>query len=742
MVSMPLIHMHSQKFFGIDIRILGILFLFSCSILYLNGMTTSDRNPFHSEKPLLEEDVFDIAPEEQGISNSEFKYIAPQLFVSNDQIASMASSGDGLSWDTAYILENYVIEQNSTYYGFGFINTTAHVLLNNCKFYNYIPGLVYNPALNYSNFQDNVSSVYIEHANYIRIQKCNFRATSERNIRGIYANSSQDLHFVDLDIQGFTTGILIENSELCDISNSSFTDQWNDHILIKNSIDIKCQDNYVNRGSPTFDKAQAVRMTHVSDVLCHNNVFQFHEVFFWDCTNFSLMGNLLLSPSFYEITFLNIESNEILDGLSVESARNITLLNNDIKGGDFGFRGSNIYDSLIAGNKFRDISGFIFEIQYYSLKPYTQDPFWLNPPMVSVEKVEHNIIYLAGSGVWESIPANWVVANNLIVPQFGFLVAGCVMLIGVFSLGKAVQIYKKKRRSIQQYSSRFNQYIQVSQVSQKDSGEKEKKMEKLAKMKNLDQTDVQSISIQPFIKNLEGLLKMEHSKIQLTMNVVLFAMGLFIIYASKEILTNGNRISSIMALFTDTNYQNDFSLIYLMVNFELVILSLFGGIFLLRIIKNRNFPPKIIAAIDCSLTQTQKWRLRGISLLFTFIFGIAWILYIRGLILEIGLFFGGMSLIWGIWQVVHKFWKKSQILGLEFLLFGTILIVGYFFVGAQIDSTYFRSNLAPYLYSNFTLFTIGIWVTGIVGILHTFLSYSVADVITMNSEIQTNSEEI
>lgn len=108
--------------FLIIVFIVGILF-FSPS--NPNSSKSQNRTDFDTNISNFQSD---FTPQAGFLDPRTLNQIDPEIIANESQLMALATSGDGLSWETAYIIEKIKIEQNFTTYGLVITNISRYVI--------------------------------------------------------------------------------------------------------------------------------------------------------------------------------------------------------------------------------------------------------------------------------------------------------------------------------------------------------------------------------------------------------------------------------------------------------------------------------------------------------------------------------------------------------------------------------------------------------------------------------------
>ncbi|MHA1888496.1 MAG: NosD domain-containing protein [Promethearchaeota archaeon] len=650
-----------------QILALGFLTLFFMGLVFNDGTITS------SEK---------LTPKESTPLSLERSQIQAQIIFNETQLADFASSGDGKSWETAYIIENLEIEQNITDYGIFMANISQYVIFRNIYFHNHYPG-------------DDSSSLLLENVEHLRIENCIFRSYTMKISWGIKIESCNSINLQEVNIYDYFYGVSLNNSFNFLINGSYLSNQIYSQLSFKNSQNISILNNRMSYRNEFEDHGDnlAISSWNISDCEIMGNTIELknQDIFFWETENVSFYNNYLPNTAFYEVCNLKFNGNEVYNGLRVDSARNVSIAQNIFREGEYGISGDNAYNFTIEQNTFREINGEIFHFRYYSVAPYTHDKFWLTIPTNTTELIQKNTIFVAGPGLWRNLPSNIITKGNIIIPHLGFLILLIVSLYCLLTILYGFWINRRKVKFIQKLNF------------------------KLSSQENL----------YPNESNFQLLTKMEKSKF-LQVSILIFTLwGIYASFVYSEIYFMGDLVSSFIYLFTKTNYQSNLSLMTLLSNVEFTIFGFLLCYFTYLKFHKINKVPKVLPPFQQSFTKKER-VLTVVAIAGLIIFLISLIIYTMVVIYNGN--YPGVALIIGILSVtifminlVLKIARKTHYLAIELLLLGIIFIVGYILIVNSIDSSIISMKPPQEVYSTGKLLTWGFIIMGCIAELRAYI---------------------
>lgn len=606
--------------------------------------------------------------------SSSNNLLEPHIFSNNSQIAAFVTEGDGLSWDSAYIIEDYTIEQNSSLFGLAFLNTSAYVIVRNVNFYNRYPGV-------------GSASLLVDRVENLRIEDCNFRAYSRIPNSGIFMNMSTNIFMEELSFYDYEYGLKIEASSNCQVNNSDFFDQRYAQIKLKDCYDIKIHNSSFRflHYQEYSSSVQAIDAWNVSNFEVKTNSFDIKNqyLFIWQSENITIDNNELPNIAFYEVKNLYFANNVISKGLEINSVRNSTISENTFQDGDFAIEGNNCYNFIIEQNRFQAIAGEIFHFRYYSVAPYTQDPYWLEIPTNTIELITGNIIIVRGPGLWRNLPSTIQVSANYVIPQFGYFILAVVTLFCFVSIFRGYFIYRKKEKSILHLINQFENQTQLSSMK----------------------------------SNLDLLNRIERMKYTQTIITILLLCGIYGGFLYSELYSVGNYTARILYIFTKTNYEADLSLMSVLIHTIALFIGLLLCYFTLTSFQKRNRNPKILPPVSYKLSRKEMLLLFGLAILvLTTLLLSIYCIYIGNypaIALNTGIIaIGAFSL-----NLILKVTHRAQILWIELIFLGITLILGYIFILRSIDLSLVSRNPPQEVFATYPLLFWSLGITGAIAAL-------------------------
>ncbi len=170
---------------------------------------------------------------ESGIpQSSDEDFSKPIILIGNTEVDTFFenSSGDGLAWDTSYVLEDIQIQGSGAYMGALIIeNSTRYIIIENCSIY-------YDFSI-----LGETGGIFLKNCANIRIQ--NSYSESYRN--AIFAKNSENIQIFNCTVQsGDEDGIHLFQSANCIVeSNDVSLNVWYG-ICIKESHNVTVRFNY------------------------------------------------------------------------------------------------------------------------------------------------------------------------------------------------------------------------------------------------------------------------------------------------------------------------------------------------------------------------------------------------------------------------------------------------------------------------------------------------------------------
>ena len=674
------------------------IIVFGWVAVFLLGCVFSDEilwNHLHIFEDSVENDIDyeDLSPLRSPLS-SGYAYLNPQIIWNESQLADVASAGDGESWETAFIIENWRIEQNITDFGLAIKNITQYVIIRNVYFSNL-----------YSGYES--SSLLIENVENLRVVDCNFRAYTRKNSpQGIRIESSKAITIQDVDIYDYDIGISLNNSFNCLINGSGFRNQKWMQLDLNDCRNISIENNRMaclNNEDSRIIYAINSRNISEFDIIGNDIDLLNQGIFLWESENISFLANQLPNTMLYEVCNLEIIGNEISKGLHINSARNVSIMQNTFQEENFqegytGITGLNMYQFIIEQNTFRDIKGAVFHFRYFSVAPYTTNEFWLETPTNTTEVIKGNTVFMAGSGLWRNLPPNIKTTRNLIIPHIGFLIVGIVLLYCLLSLLYGFFINKKKGVHIRRLAQQLQQ--QTQQQTQK-------------------QTQQDSL---PHMNNFSLLVQTETMKFKQTSTLVLTLCGIYASLIYSEIYLNGFSAGSFLHFFLGSYYNTDYQLRTLLDTLFFIFAGIWLCYFTYQKFHKINRTPKILPSKRYIITRNEKIVGAGVAgTLIMLIITTICLVYCVNLI-SIALLIGILSGAFFILNVVLKLARKTESLWFELPLLGFIFIAGYSLIIASIDPSLISMSPLPEEYSTKNLLVWGFIIVGCIAELRLYLN--------------------
>lgn len=637
-----------------------LLFLTNNGSLVFKENVDSELNTNFENKPFSSE---------INLNLSDLTEISPQLISNETQLATLASFGDGLSWETAYVVENLHVKQESTDYGFFLVNLTSYTIIRSVFFAN-----SYNSSF--------ACSIFIENSENIMIENCTLQYSGSSRTYGIKVEKSNQISIQNCEIVDFWVGIDLEYANNSSIDRNTFTNQKYSHIEISNCDYLKCFDNIF---FCSYDNVpDMVSSVYFFDFRTSKNCeFRGNEVTgeiqhstFWLMNNVTLSANKLGHVRLRATNNTYIFDNEIRsdstifnDALIIDLAYNTTIRQNLIHNSNYGILVRNCYNFWIENNIFQNFSKNIFEFDYF---PQNVFYFALNQ---TTEVIHNNTIHVAGQGLFNYLPSNVIFLENRIIPKPGYLfpiifslICFPVILITYFK-------NRKKVKSIQQLIITLNQSKQGELL---ERGPKEKNVEHFKDVSLL----------------LENYSNLENS---------------------ERCRSHENLLGMVIGFSFCLNYI--FSIIFFKgITFFLVIVCVLVFLALIYNLYKVNQSPKVMA----SKKNTLEKKDLGIILFAVLILNA----------LEVGIIF---SMITGIYPImvlifgliciggflvnlVLKTQNKLHRLSVELLIIGIIFLVGYFLTNSSMGMSSTTKNMSKMT----NLIYVGIILVGLARLLQPF----------------------
>ena len=584
---------------------------------------------------------------------------------------ALANAGDGLSWETAYVIANIKVEQNTTDYGLVFANLSHYIIIHNSVFYNFLPG--------YSGYR---YSILIQNSSHIRIESCFLKAVSGSNSVGIKIEQSSDISLNDMKFIQFYQGVAFDESHNCTIADSIFWGQYRSNIQLRHSDNIAILNNemYNPYSDPNFNGLDAINGDNVSECMIVGNEMDSLRttLHLYEAKNVVFRANQLPYSTLYHATNLTFTENEINGNLYLATVINLTVERNIFQGGQYGIEASNVYNFRIGENTFRQISNDIFL--------FTYDTDWLEPPVDSQELIVNNHIFLVVGELCEAFPPNIIMYGNLIVPHAGFFIFLIISLGCITLYLNSLLLYRKKVSHIQST---------------------------LQKIPEEGETNQQLTS--PFTM----LLEMERARFRQTSYRLVIWLGLFCAFAFSEIFFAGRVVRTLLEWFTGDSYHSEVKLRAFLTAVELGILGAILFKSTLHKLQSVNRMPKLMQNHENHLTTLDKRLITVITGTIAILEIILVLVMYRGNFPVLMLVIGFIASLGFLINLLLKFRHKAGYLGFEFLMFGVLFIIGYILILNSNDINY---NNAKGVIATQSLLSWGFFLIGGIGWARAFFS--------------------
>ncbi|MHA1672210.1 MAG: right-handed parallel beta-helix repeat-containing protein [Promethearchaeota archaeon] len=646
--------------------------------------------------------------------------IVPQIIANESKLMELATSGDGLSWDTAYIIENITIEQNYTTYGLVFTNLSKYIIVRNSHFLNFYP-----------DDSEITSSIYINNSRHIRIESCGMRAISTSETNGILIEHSSDIIINNFNIRQFSHGVNIYESNNCNISDSYFYGQYRSQIRLENSDFITIFNNYMRNPytDSNYDVVDAIYGENISNCLIQENNINPTEqdISLYYAENLTFTTNLLPHSSLYFGANITVTDNEIEGTLRFSKVINIAIEQNVIQGGNYGIQAYNVYNFQIEANTFRKINYEIFHFDYFSESYPGELDDWYEYPEDSQEQVVKNWIYLASGELFHTLPSNIKLSGNIIVPQIGFFILMATSLGCISLYLHSFILYLKKIKLIQSLSRKLSTEEEDQQGT--DSSRKTELTGKTEISRVMGKTSG--------IGHFTILLQMEQARFREVSYRLLFWLGMFCSFALSENFYAGRLLQTLLYSFVGSSYGSDLGLLIFLVTLELGILGIVLGITTYHNLKLVNRMPKVLQNLQnqIQISEFDNRIIAGILGLFAIFEWIIMSVMYRGKFQILALIIGIITLFGFLASLRIKFKLTNSVKHPEYeiLLLGAIFIIGYILIISSIDPNITSAHNPTGVLETVNLLFFGFLLIGGIGWLR---AYFLTDRIIFDSEPQ------
>ncbi|MHA1675511.1 MAG: right-handed parallel beta-helix repeat-containing protein [Promethearchaeota archaeon] len=495
--------------------------------------------------------------------------LSPQIFTSGDDLQNFTSpeSGDGSSWESPLILENYILEQNSTVAGLNFHNFSQYLVIKNCVFRDLYPG-----------YREDSYSILLNNSQNIKIELNYFYAFSGSYSNAIRLEHSSNINITNNHIMTYYYGIVAFNSRDFSISNNQMWNQKYEHLRFRHVHNISIDNNEIISQSIPYQEVEGINGWNVSQCLISNNQFKedVDALDFYSSQNITFIDNVLPYLSFYIVAEINITQNEINGGISLRFCINTTISSNTIEDATNAIGSTNSHNILIEKNTFRYISGYMFDIYYYEDEPHDYEPIWFDIPANSRQLITQNTFFMHGRGIMkENSPMVQIRFNFVFFHTGHYIFMAFSMICGGYFL-YTLFIQRKK----------IKQLVILQKTLQNS--------ESLDGLDGLDGLEG--------LKGLDLMQKHEQNLTHLVSFQILFVIGLFFSITYFESFYTGNFLRTILELMLPGNYYSDLPLRSFLVSCELLILSIFLGRILLQKLRKIRVIPPILQDTDTNTT--------------------------------------------------------------------------------------------------------------------------------------------
>ncbi len=595
--------------------------------------------------------------------------LSPQTFSSGEDLQNYTSpeSGDGSSWESPLILENYLVEQNSTVAGLNFHNFSQYLVIKNCLFRDLYPG-----------YRDDSYSILLNNSQNIKIELNYFYAFSGSDSNAIRLEHSSNINITNNLIMTYYYGIVAFNSRDFSISNNQLINQKYEHIKLRHVQGISIDNNEIISQSIPYQEVEGIVAWNVSQCLIYSNQFKedVDAIDFYSSQNITFIDNVLPYLHFYIVADINIAQNEIKGGISLQFCINTTISRNMIEDATNAIGSTNSHNILIEKNTFRYISGYIFDIYYYEDEPHYYEPIWFDIPTNSRQLITQNTFFMHGRGIMkENSPMVQIRFNFVFFHTGHYIFMAFSMICGGYYL-YTLFIQRKKIKQLETLHKTFQETLQASS----DLLSPKPQTPDLEGSVSLD--DSVSLEGSKGLKGLDLVQKHEQNLTHLVSFQILFVFGLFFSITYFESFYTGDFLRTILEMMLPGNYYSDLPLRSFLVSCELIILSIFlGRILLQKLRKIRTIPP-ILQDTDTTffLNKSEKILLGsclGIGLLLEFL--ILRLVYF-GAYEAMLLVLGSMFTLGFILNLVGKIKNRTQKVWIVIGLLGITLISAYLII--------------------------------------------------------------
>ena len=637
-------------------RQIGLFCLLSIILIStLSGLATS-----FAENSMEDKDRgSNYVPMFQSFDWNNLSPLSPQTFTSIDDLQNYTSpeSGDGTSWASPLILENYLVEQNASIAGLNFTYFSDYLIIKNCAFRNLYPG-----------YRQESYSILLNNSQNIKIMSCYFNGFSGSDSIAIHLEFSSNINITNNHITTYYYGIVALDSKDFYISQNEMWNQKYEHIQFRNvQLLILDSNRLVYTFISSYDGAPAINGWNVSqcDILNNEIIPEKNGIELYSSQDISFVHNNLPRLKFYITNNINLKQNDIDGGISFIYGSNSTIFDNMIRNSGNGINFRNFYHFLIEGNSFHFISEYIFDINYFEEEDdHGYEPIWFDIPNFHEEIIKNNTFFLFGRGIFKENLSNIQFQGNFIFFPLGYYLFLVLSLISGIMFIKFLIIQRKKKQKL--------------------------KFLNLNLQKNQDHT-IGDGEI-PGAKALTLMQKHESNITQIVSFQFLILFGLFFSFVYSELFYNGQFVRTVLGLFLNSEYYSDVPLRHFLVNLEILIIGLVLTSFLYRKLRKLQQTPPILQDSPMNLHTKEKqviWVGMGgllvieiLMLLFVYFGSYEAILLILGMIFTL-LF---------LWNLILKIYKKDQKIWFVIGILGIGLLTAYFIIRGLIDPNIVRSS--------------------------------------------------
>ncbi|WP_457919979.1 right-handed parallel beta-helix repeat-containing protein [Candidatus Lokiarchaeum ossiferum] len=598
-------------------------------------------------------------PLSQSIDWNNLIPLSSQSFSSKDDLQNYTSpeSGDGTSWTSPLILENYIVEQNASVAGLNFTNFSEYLIIKNCAFRNLYPG-----------YREESYSILFNRSQNIKIMSCYFNSYSGSDSNAVRLEYSSQINITDNYITAYYYGIIAVDSNDFFITHNEMWNQKYEHIQFRNVHNIILENNNLIHTyiSSNFG-VEAITGWNVSQCFLKSNEVsaEYTEIEFYSSQDISFVQNILPRLKFYITNNINLTENDIDGGISFLFGINSTILDNIIRDSNTGIKFLNSYNFLIEGNTFRFISEYIFDIYYLEEEDdHDYEPIWFDNPNFHEEVIKGNTIILIGRGIFKENLSNIQFQGNFIffhVGHYFFLVFSLVSG-GIFI--KFLIIQRKKKQKL--------------------------KFLNLNLQKNRNHT-IEDEEI-PGAKAITLMQKHESNITQIVSFQFLILFGLFFSFVYSELFYNGQLVRIMLGLFLNNEYYSDVPLRHFLVNLEILIIGIVLTSFFYRKLRKLQQTPPILQDSPMNLHTKEKqviWvGMGGLLVIEILMLLLVYFGSYERILLILGMIFTLLFL----WNLLLKIYKKDQKIWFVIGILGIGLIIAYCIIRKLIDPNIIRSS--------------------------------------------------